>query len=220
MIDSILSYLAPHLCFGCGQTGPLICESCKENIINEPSERCIVCEAQTGSYLCKVHSALLENGWYVARRAGALEQLINAYKFENAIAAHRPLGDLLLTRLPDLPSSVVVVSIPTISSHIRQRGYDHATLLAKYIAKKRQLRLASLLRRRTSTKQRDATRTERERQAEVAFAVVGGLDPSVPYLIVDDVATTGATLRHAARVLREAGAETIWVAAVARQPLD
>lgn len=220
MIDSILSYLAPHLCFGCGQTGPLICESCKENIINEPSERCIVCEAQTGSYLCKVHSALLENGWYVARRAGALEQLINAYKFENAIAAHRPLGDLLLARLPDLPSSVVVVPIPTISSHIRQRGYDHATLLAKYIAKKRQLRLASLLRRRTSTKQRDATRTERERQAEVAFAVVGGLDPSVPYLIVDDVATTGATLRHAARVLREAGAETIWVAAVARQPLD
>jgi ComF family protein len=156
----------------------------------------------------------------VARRAAVLEKLINAYKFENAIAAHRFLGDLLLARLPDLPANVVIVPVPTINSHIRQRGYDHMRLIAKYVARRRGVRSASLLRRRTTTRQRDASRADRERQATEAYIVAGRIDPAVPYLIIDDVATTGATLRHAARVLREAGAETIWVAAVARQPLD
>jgi ComF family protein len=156
----------------------------------------------------------------VARRADALEKLINAYKFENAIAAHRFLGDLLLARLPDLPANAVIVPVPTINNHVRQRGYDHMQLIAKYVARKRGVRSSFLLRRRTTTHQRDASRADRERQAAEAYAVHGSIDPAVPYLILDDVATTGATLRYAARVLREAGAETIWMAAVARQPLD
>ena len=220
MIDTLLSFIAPHLCLGCGQTGLLMCQSCKENIVDEASERCIACERQTGRYLCNGHADVIEYAWYVARRADALEWLIDAYKFENARTAYRPLGDLLNARLPDLSPGVIVVPVPTIAAHIRQRGYDHVLLVARRVAALRGLRVAPLLTRRTNTKQRDASRAERERQAREAFNVRGVIDPHATYLVIDDVATTGATLRAAARELRQAGAQHVWVAAIARQPLD
>jgi predicted amidophosphoribosyltransferase len=42
----------------------------------------------------------------------------------------------------------------------------------------------------------------------------------ITYLLLDDVVTTGSTIAGASRVLKEAGANTIWVGAIARQPLD
>lgn len=220
MIDTLLAFLAPHLCFGCGQIGTLMCPSCKENIVSDISEHCIVCERQTGVYLCNNHADLIEQGWYIASRTGPLERLIDAYKFENAKAAYRPLAELLRARLPDLPKETVIVPIPTISRHIRQRGYDHVQLVARELGAQLGLRVRPCLRRATTTKQRDASRCQRELQAKQAFAVRDEVRPDVPYLIIDDIATTGATLRHAAQVLRDAGARRIWVAAIARQPLD
>lgn len=190
------------------------------DIINDEPERCIVCERQAGHYLCKGHDSVIERGWYVAQRTGPLERLIDAYKFENAKAAYVPLGELLLSRLPVLPSETIIVSIPTIARHVRQRGYDHMMLISRLVARRRAVPLVPLLRRQTTTTQRDAGRREREHQASEAFVVSRAIDPDAIYLLVDDVATTGATLRHAAQALRKAGARTVWVAAIARQPLD
>ncbi|MET0980124.1 MAG: phosphoribosyltransferase family protein [Candidatus Saccharimonadales bacterium] len=39
-------------------------------------------------------------------------------------------------------------------------------------------------------------------------------------MLIDDVVTTGATIKYAAESLRQAGATQIWVAVIARQPLD
>lgn len=179
-----------------------------------------MCDRQTGAYLCNAHADLIEHGWYVASRTGPLETLIDAYKFENAKAAYRPLADLLMARLPDLPKETVIVPIPTISHHIRQRGYDHVQLVARELGTQLGLTVRPCLRRMTATKQRDASRRQRELQAKRAFVARDGLHPDTSYLLVDDIATTGATLRYAAQALRDVGARRIWVAAIARQPLD
>lgn len=71
--------------------------------------------------------------------------------------------------------------------------------------------------RRTSTKQRGASRRERIAQAKQAFRLISTIEPDRPYLIVDDIVTTGSTLKYAAQLLRDAGATEIWVAVVARQ---
>lgn len=220
MIDTLLASLAPHLCFGCGQIGTLICQSCKEDIITDVAGCCIVCDRQAGDYLCSNHADVIEHGWYVASRTGPLEALIDAYKFENAKAAYLSLAEILKARLPDLPRETVIIPIPTISHHIRQRGYDHVQLIARELGRQLGLTVAPRLQRLTATKQRDASMRQRELQAKRAFAVKGELRPDAPYLLIDDVATTGATLRYAAQALRDAGAQQIWVAAIARQPLD
>ena len=130
-------------------------------------------------------------------------------------------GDLLHTTLPiSLPKDTVFVPVPTVSSHIRQRGYDHALLIAKYLAKQRHRPCKELIERRTSDRQRGASKSQRRKQASRAFRCRQKLSKNTTYILVDDVFTTGATLEFAARSLKDAGAETIWLAVALRQPLD
>jgi ComF family protein len=220
MIDRLLSAIAPHLCCGCGKIGTILCDSCKYDILNDEFGLCVACDEPAASYLCRRHSGVVDQGWYVAERAGTLQHVIDQYKFYAARSASRELADLLVSRLPELPSTTIVVPIPTVPGHIRQRGYDHMARIGRQFARMRRLTYVPVLVRRTTTKQRDAGRTLRFKQAAQAFAVHGAVDPARPYLIIDDVATTGATLLAAAAALRNAGAETVYVAAIARQPLD
>jgi predicted amidophosphoribosyltransferase len=57
-------------------------------------------------------------------------------------------------------------------------------------------------------------------QAREAFGVRTPIDSEVTYLLVDDIYTTGSTVEFASLALKGAGARTVFVAVVARQPLD
>ncbi|MEI7539756.1 MAG: phosphoribosyltransferase family protein [Candidatus Saccharibacteria bacterium] len=221
MLDTILSFIAPHHCSGCGKIGGLLCDNCKINIINESRMVCVVCHRPTGrNWLCNTCKVPYERVWVVGERTGILQRLIGLYKFERVRSAHKTLGDLLLEVLPELPNNVVIVPIPTTSGRIRERGYDHMLLIADYIAKARGLKCSQLLARATNTKQRQANMKQRLVQAKSAFRVNSDIDEDSICLLVDDVITTGATIKYAARALHDAGARHVWVALIARQTLD
>lgn len=221
MIDGLLSLLAPHLCCSCGGIGSILCESCKYDIAQTDEPRCLACGqlAAANSVCAQCHVPYVK-AWCVGMHAESLRRLVGDYKFRNARAASLPLADLLLQRVSDVPANTRVVPIPTVAAHIRQRGYDHIELISRRFAKKRQLLYSPILERLGSAKQRGAGRAQRIMQAKCAFRVSKALDPTVPYLLIDDVVTTGATIKYAAHALRQAGAREIWVAAIARQPLD
>jgi len=216
-----MSIVTPHHCCGCDKIGSLLCPNCKNNITSDLELFCIVCGCPTINYaLCKTCRMPFEKAWVVGKRKSVLQRLIGLYKFQRARDGYKVLGDLLLSALPELPVDTVIVPIPTTSSHIRERGYDHMLLIARYIAHKRGLNLRRVLIRKTATKQRQADATTRVKQAKAAFEISGAIDSDVPYLIIDDVVTTGATIKYAAKTLRDAGAKHVWVAAIARQTLD
>lgn len=221
MLDGLLSILAPHYCRSCGEVGAVLCENCKYNISSEDYRACFSCGVSV-NYNGICDSCCLPYGrqWCVGERSEALKAVINGYKFYRMKSAATPLAALLDERLPLLPASTVIVPVPTVAGHVRQRGYDHALLLARQVARARGLSLERPLRRRTATTQRGADKATREAQAKTTFVVRGPLTQDVPYLLVDDVTTTGATLYYGAKALREAGASEVWVAAIARQPLD
>jgi len=171
------------------------------------------------TWLCKKCHLPYDKIWVVGERDGVLQRLIGLYKFERVISAHKTLGDLLLETLPDFPTNTIVLSIPTTPSRIRERGYDHMMLIAKYIAKKRGLKYKKLIIRKNNTKQRQSNAKQRKLQAKNAFTVNGHIDSNIPYLIIDDVFTTGATVKYAAKALRDSGARNVWIAVVARQTL-
>lgn len=220
MIDKTLSFIAPHLCFGCNKLDGLLCDDCKYDIISEVFLRCIGCGRPTGATgVCGRCRLPYSRAWCVGERSGVLEKLIDAYKFERVHEAHKVFAELFVATLPTLPENVVIVPVPTVATHVRQRGYDHTKLIARVLAKQTGCTLASPLIRATNTKQRDASRAIRIAQAKQAFKV-SSIDESTCYLLVDDVVTTGATVKYAAKALRDAGAKDVWVAAIARQPLD
>ncbi len=221
MIDRLLSFVAPHHCCSCGKSGSLLCDDCKYNIDFETKSLCLECLRPCGATgLCNTCRVPYSRAWHVGERKDVLQRLIGLYKFERAKAAYVDLGDLLLAALPDLPPDIIVVPIPTLASHIRQRGYDHTLLIARHVAKTKHLKLEQALVRRSATTQRYSSASVREIQAKDAFGANQKLDQQKTYLLIDDVATTRSTIKYAAKTLRDAGAGDVWVAVIARQVLD
>lgn len=218
MLDKILQIIAPHHCYFCTYTGSILCNSCIYNIVESAQNECISCKKPTTIGVCGYCRLPFLKAWVVGEREGQLAKLIGDFKWARTYEAYRPLGGLLHEILPILPETTVVVPIPTIPRHIRIRGYDHANLLATSLARRRGLSKQNLLRRNTNYIQHKANKTQRTQQAESAFRCDKKLDPDIPYLIVDDIITTGATIKAATRVLKGAGANEVWVAAIARQP--
>ena len=219
MIDDLLGYIAPHHCFGCNKTGTVLCDNCKYDIVDDGFSGCVVCGRPSLVGICARCKTTYEKAWCVGDREGVLERLIDAYKFERVKRASVELAFLFDAILPVLPRDTVVIPVPTIQSHVRVRGYDHALLLAREFAKQRGLTVSTDLKRRNSISQRGLTKRERLSAAKQAFYCDKTLQPR-PYLLLDDVVTTNATLRYCAKALQAAGADNVWVAVIARQPLD
>jgi ComF family protein len=220
MIDKLLSVVAPHLCSGCGKIGTTFCDRCKYDIKEMPFPGCLLCGRASEEGICTGHQTAYSKAWIVGERQGGLQRLIGGFKFQNMKASGRSLAELLDERLPLLPAGTVVVPIPTAPAHVRERGYDHMFLVARYFALLRRLPLSQVVGRSNMATQHHSNRRTRLTQAQSAFRVVGEISAGASYLLLDDVVTTGSTIAEASRVLKEAGANTIWVGAIARQPLD
>ena len=121
--------------------------------------------------------------------------------------------------MPLIPADIMVVPVPTIRPHIRQRGFGHSELVAREFAKRRNLPFRTGLERLGTYVQQGASLSDRITQAKKSFRARGDF-ADMRVLLVDDVFTTGSTVQYAANVLREAGADEVWIAITARQTLD
>jgi ComF family protein len=140
-------------------------------------------------------------------------ELIRLYKFGHQRAAAgsitKLMTDLLYGQADFLPDTLVV-PVPTATSRVRERGFDHAGLLSKKVAARLRLEHDFALRRLGQDRQLGARREERLKQLDSSFAVkkphkIAGRH----ILLIDDVVTTGGTIIAAAKTLRAAGAKQV-----------
>lgn len=164
--------------------------------------------------------ASIDDCWVVGDRRDNLKRLIDMYKFEDAYEASMILAQLLDSRLPHLPQETIISYVPDIASHRRQRGHDHMATIARSLARQRQLVVQPTLTRLKHRAQHGLGRTARRQNQQDAFAVSQKVDLSRPILLLDDIYTTGATLRSATTTLKQAGVKTVYTAIIARQPID
>lgn len=152
-----------------------------------------------------------EGLWAFGWREGVVKKLIEQYKYQSVRAMGEVLAEMLDVSIPKgLGEKVVIVPLPTIGRHIRERGLDHTGILAKKLAKRRDWQVQKVLRRVTDTVQVGAKVAEREAQAKKAYMVQGEIDKEAQYLLLDDVWTTGASMLAAAEAMREAGAKSLY----------
>jgi ComF family protein len=137
---------------------------------------------------------------------------------------YRKLGVLLaeewLVRYrPQLDNLAIdcVIPIPLDSYRERKRGFNQAAVLSDIIASRLNLAPAeiSLMKVRRTEDQTRLNPERREINMHDAFRVTGDDGAGKRILLVDDVVTTGATLREAIRALSEAGTRPIMAAAIA-----
>lgn len=217
MFSRIANVLAPHYCCGCGKIGSVLCKSCKNDIVGRFEQRCVLCAKAQHRKPDKCLS-IFQTSCYADARKGVAERLVNLSKFDSIRAGCDAQADLLNLVAPRLPDSTVLFGVPTISSHIRQRGYGHAERIAKRFADLRRTRYQQIV-IRTNTKfvQHGSSRQDRLANAKKSYALAATPSPDLTYVIVDDVVTTGATVTEIAKLLKSAGARTIWCVATSKQ---
>lgn len=147
-------------------------------------------------------------------------KLVHDYKYKSTRAIRGALADLAEQVLPYVDGEVSLVPLPTIEKHIRERGFDHISLLARAIAKKRGWMVEKLLVRAQNTVQVGAGMTARVMQAVSAYEFSGTIKPERTYILVDDVWTTGASMKAAIKKLQRAGASKIIVLVLAVNRVD
>jgi predicted amidophosphoribosyltransferase len=145
---------------------------------------------------------------------GVARELVARVKYRRLHAAIAWLADAMAP-LVGPPGPAVVSWAPTTAARRRERGFDHAELLARAVAARLHRPVRRLLRRGPGPPQTGLGAAARRRGP--AFEARTHAPESV--LLVDDVVTTGATLVAAARALRAVGAVRVDALAVARTPV-
>jgi predicted amidophosphoribosyltransferase len=145
-------------------------------------------------------------------------------KFHAVPALADPLGAGLRSAIESVQHEIggdaTLVPIPTDPARLRDRGFDHAALIATAAARARACDVVPLLERtRTVPALHALGRAERRRVMDRVFAVRAGMVLPQRVVLVDDIWTSGATFEAAASTLRAAGCATIGVVAVAREAL-
>lgn len=220
-----LDLLFPKWCLGCGKEGSFICSTCYEQLPIAKPPFCPLCgKPQTGGNLCpNCHDwqADISGIRSPFQFTGIIRKAVHQLKYKNLRALSGPLAGFLsdyLTACP-LPADVLV-PVPLHPKRLRERGYNQSRLLAINMGKLSGLPVADrCLVRQAHTQPQARTENVNERRINVA-AAFACRDQSLEnkrVLLIDDVATSGATLNACATALKTAGATSIWGLTLARE---
>jgi ComF family protein len=112
----------------------------------------------------------------------------------------------------------IIVPVPLHPTRLRERGFNQARLLAELLSARISIRCKRVLKRiRYTTTQTALDRAERIENLHNAFRLRKNADVrGLQVLLIDDVVTTGSTLSECARVLKRAGAISVYAATAAR----
>jgi len=223
VLRDLVDLLLPPRCGGCRRLGAWLCDECRARVrrLEEPlCRRCgVPLESTRAACGCRERLRALTRLRSAAAYEGPIETAIHRFKYQGWRRLAAPLAELMAERLvvEGLAASAIV-AVPLHPARRRERGFNQAELLARQL----RARLWSteirgrLIRTRATPPQVGHDRRWRADNVRGAFSWDGPSLNGRPILVVDDVATTGATLDACATALRESGSGPVMGISVAR----
>jgi len=224
LLNWLLELTFPIRCVSCAKKGKLLCEECEGKFSPLPFFSCLICgKPALGGF---THPACADR--FTPERSlssfsyrGPARSLVKALKYQGLKRVAEVMAELTLEDLSEkgiaFGRSAWVVPIPLSFWRQNERGFNQAEIFARALAKNLKLKIRpSLLKRVKNTSSQTAlSKEERSQNVHGAFAVTRRIRKK-DILLVDDVLTTGATVREAARILKKKGAKQVWVLTFAR----
>jgi predicted amidophosphoribosyltransferase len=217
----LIALVVPPACLACRRplagAGEPLGTSCRRALPWLPDAPCPRCGLPAPCRPCPAAGAPFEVAWAPLVHAGPARALVGALKFRGRLAvADLMAAQIAATAPPELLAAPAgLVPVPAAPGRRRSRGFDQAEQLARALAGRTGLSRHTALRRRGSgVRQVGASRAAR--LAPDRLNVVATGRAPVHAVLVDDVHTTGATLRACAAALRSAGAQRVACVTYAR----
>ncbi len=197
------------LCPACERDCPVMPLACPQCAM--PSLNGVLCGE------CRQDPPFLNGASALFRYTFPVNHLITLFKYH----AHLSLAQWFAEHLPKPSSPAYLIPIPLTPSRLKSRGFNQSLLVARAMAKISQewILLENLLKRHPNPQnQTGLNKKERILNMRGAFFVdsLSNLKP-LPFILLDDVMTTGATLNEAARTLKNAGVKEVRAHILARR---
>jgi competence protein ComFC len=233
LFQAAISLLYPAACTICGKNvraGAYLCDGCEAKIVRIVAPFCETCSEPfegsiTSGFTCAncAHRTIHFDAAVAAYRGrGIVREVIHEFKYGRQIHLRHLVARWLRAALDDerlrKTSFDLIMPVPLHPARQRERGFNQASLLAELLSAETSIPSKPLLERvRYTTTQTALDRSERMENLHNAFRLrknsnVRGLR----VLLIDDVLTTGSTLSECARVLKRAGAISVYAATAAR----
>lgn len=225
LLDPLLDFLYPPLCISCGKSGPGqeggVCARCwsalkrvgpEDELWREMEPRLAAGGAVDGLLSC-----------FLFEREGVLQRILHSLKYEGIKSAGVRLGrevGRLLAASPPWSDAACIVPVPLHKARRRERGYNQSETIARGASGACGIPVTPslLARTRDTESQTKLDAGERRKNVEGAFAArTRGMEPlsGKTVIVMDDVITSGATIRACALELRRAGAARVLAASAA-----
>lgn len=232
LVDGLQELMWPTRCVGCELPGELLCDQCRAHLPwIDQQLACPVCGAPFGQLICTE----CKRDWPVRSCVCALPfsgigaRLVTCLKDGHELRLAPVVAAAMATALDeasawpapdgaprfDTPSIDAICFVPATARAYRRRGFDHMELVARELSWLLSLPLDDALVREEGLDQRILGRGDRELNLRDTIEVasdVSGMD----LLLVDDVITTGASMRACSAALLDRGATSVTACALAR----
>lgn len=227
-----IDLIYPKTCLACGKKiinvslDGFVCIECLAKIkINRPPF-CRVCGRNiAGKSICAncfKKSFNFDRAFSCCLYEGVLRDLIRAFKYKNkdylGAALSKPMIEFIKKYNLPMNSIDSIIAVPLSKAKGREREYNHAFILGSYLAKEfnKNILANALIRHKNTRSQTEFKDEERFLNVQGAFSIINSAGiKGKNILLVDDVLTTGATCSEASKVLKNAGANKVYVLTLA-----
>lgn len=222
-------FFFPKFCLGCGYIGVYLCLSCQNKLKPIEQDVCLYCKEPSlfGLTHPNCQKKLNIDGFLTLYYYNPiLKNIIKNIKYRLATEVwqdfYRIIKPEVIEKLgfyKKLSSDFIIQPIPLTKNKYNERGFNQASLIGLFFQKFLKFPIVDLLIRKKETLPQAQTKSLLKRYLNLKGAfksINSNIIRSSNIIIVDDVVTTGSTVKEAAKILKEAGAKKVYILALAK----